>query len=582
MKKIILFCFSLFTISSSLIAQNWLWGNEASVSVNGVGDVLNANHPVSADAAGNAYITGWFENGVTFGSHTLNTNSIGAYFVKYSSAGNVLWAQQSITASTACMAQGISTASDAAGNSFFAGIFQDTVSFGAFTLREYSPSYYYMLGYGDAFLVKYGPAGNVIWAKQANLLNINSIIIMGSTATDAKGNLYEAGEFYDTVSFGTFTLTGNSGNAYLTKYSPNGNVIWARQTISASAASGASGTLTTDAAGNSYETGVFGDTVSFGAFTLINPTALSDVFIAKYDSGGNVLWAKQGLLASSASMAQGISVAVDGQGNSYIGGIFQDTLYLGAFTLISNTPASNFIAKYDHNGNVIWAKQIKILDNNGWTISSLAADTLKRGGCYFMLNTPNPGTSPYKLQIDSTLFSLSSAYTSATAFIQVDSGGNVVCGNMFTEGDEDDGDGVGCSKSGAYVYITGDLTAQTIFGNDTLPTGNDVPFIARWNPCGSFNNEGINEASPSTNSVSLFPNPNNGLFTIQVKSEELITKSIVEVYNMLGEKVYSETLNIKHLTLSIDLGTKSAGVYLYRVLNETGSLLGEGKFIIQK
>jgi hypothetical protein len=51
---------------------------------------------------------------------------------------------------------------------------------------------------------------------------------------------------------------------------------------------------------------------------------------------------------------------------------------------------------------------------------------------------------------------------------------------------------------------------------------------------------------------------------------------------MLGEIIYSNTLSIKNSTLNIDLGNKSSGVYLYRVVNETGSLIGEGKFVINK
>ncbi|HXB11365.1 MAG TPA: T9SS type A sorting domain-containing protein, partial [Bacteroidia bacterium] len=59
-------------------------------------------------------------------------------------------------------------------------------------------------------------------------------------------------------------------------------------------------------------------------------------------------------------------------------------------------------------------------------------------------------------------------------------------------------------------------------------------------------------------------------------------QSSVEVYNMLGEMVYSKPLSIVNYPLSVNLSSQSNGVYLYRVLNESGNLAGEGKFIINK
>ena len=63
--------------------------------------------------------------------------------------------------------------------------------------------------------------------------------------------------------------------------------------------------------------------------------------------------------------------------------------------------------------------------------------------------------------------------------------------------------------------------------------------------------------------------------------------SVVEVYNMLGEKVYSHYKitnpdNYRESNYQIDLSSQPNGVYLYRVITETGDLVGEGKLIIQK
>ncbi|HTB06657.1 MAG TPA: choice-of-anchor tandem repeat GloVer-containing protein [Bacteroidia bacterium] len=86
---------------------------------------------------------------------------------------------------------------------------------------------------------------------------------------------------------------------------------------------------------------------------------------------------------------------------------------------------------------------------------------------------------------------------------------------------------------------------------------------------------GINELTSSSGAVNVYPNPNNGKFTIQ--SSVISPKSLVEVYNMFGEMIYSTKLNSANT--QVDLSNNSNGVYLYRVISATGDLVSEGKFI---
>src|ERR1041385_4184161 len=71
----------------------------------------------------------------------------------------------------------------------------------------------------------------------------------------------------------------------------------------------------TDNSGNSYITGFFeSPTITFGTFTLTN-NGVSDMFIAKYDQNGNVLWAKS---AGGSSPERGYAVATDDSGNVFV------------------------------------------------------------------------------------------------------------------------------------------------------------------------------------------------------------------------------------------------------------------------
>jgi hypothetical protein len=81
--------------------------------------------------------------------------------------------------------------------------------------------------------------------------------------------------------------------------------------------------IAVDGSGNSYVTGSFQFTATFGPGEA-NQTQLtfvgnSDIFIAKYNSNGTLAWAKQ---AGGSGIDGGFGIAVDGSGNSYVTGFF--------------------------------------------------------------------------------------------------------------------------------------------------------------------------------------------------------------------------------------------------------------------
>ncbi len=77
--------------------------------------------------------------------------------------------------------------------------------------------------------------------------------------------------------------------------------------------------------------------------------------------------------------------------------------------------------------------------------------------------------------------------------------------------------------------------------------------------------------------VTLYPNPNNGKFTVQLSG--INGKSTIEVYNELGERVLKTSLTSS--SIQLDLSNNTKGVYFYKVLSETGKLVGSGRFIIE-
>ncbi len=79
----------------------------------------------------------------------------------------------------------------------------------------------------------------------------------------------------------------------------------------------------------------------------------TDAFMAKYDKNGNLIWAKQG---GSPSPEWGWGITVDKWGYVYCTGELSDTSVFGNDTLISNGDRDVFITKLDPNGNFIWTK----------------------------------------------------------------------------------------------------------------------------------------------------------------------------------------------------------------------------------
>jgi len=475
MKKL-LFVFSFLISFLFANAQSWLWGRQAIPKLGAQGD-LNSDHPVAVDASGNAYMTGVFFDTLNFGTFALTSSFESMFLAKYDEYGNVLWAKQAKNLNSLSFGMGNSVAIDRSGNVYVTGIFYDTISFGSIKISVQS-------SFSNVFLAKYDPLGNVIWAKQTIPSSNKSYGYGYSVAIDNSGNPYITGAFHDTISFGAFTLisSASQGDVFLTKYDANGNVLWAKQANNISSSSFGNGaSVATDASGNVYITGTFNDTLSFGAYTLISSPFQSafkgDVFLTKYDASGNVLWAKQAnMTTNTGSSSEATSIAIDGLGNVYITGAFNGSYTFGSFSLGPSSGA--FLVKYNAAGDVLWAKQTEIDGLSQWGGYSVASDTLNRGGGYIVMESSNG--SPFNLKFGIDTFNLNNNNQTATVIIQFDSSGSILRGSIFSEGSEDDGDGIGVDRTGQHVYVAGDLENITIFTSDTLIPIGEIPFIALW------------------------------------------------------------------------------------------------------
>jgi hypothetical protein len=144
----------------------------------------------------------------------LNTSAQTLQWVKqFGSAGNE---------------QGHTIAVDAAGDTYTAGAFEDTLDF------DPGPGVFKLVAAGsvDAFVTKLDASGNLVWAKK---IGSGTLQESGSSiALDSFGNIYISGTFRGTADFdpgsGTFNLTSAGANdIFVSKLDAMGNLVWARR-----------------------------------------------------------------------------------------------------------------------------------------------------------------------------------------------------------------------------------------------------------------------------------------------------------------------------------------------------------------
>jgi ribosomal protein S11 len=319
---------------------NVLWATSAG------GSLLEEGRGIATDASGNVVVTGFFESSsITFGNVMLaNTGGRDVFVVKFDPNGNVLWAA---SAGGNLSDEGRDIATDASGNIVVTGHFYSiSITFGTTVLVN---SALIMLS-PDVFVASYDPNGNVLWASS---IKGNSFEGSAAIATDIGGNVLVTGYFTSVVlSLGNMVLV-NTGNedVFVVKYDPNGIVLWANN---------ASGNLwdegrdiATDASGNVLVTGFFeSSSLTFGS-NILYSTGLRDIFLVKYDAGGNVLWAKN---EGTTDTEVGYSITTDVSDNILITGFFSSPQITFGTTTLTNAGWDDiFIVKLDPNGSILWA-----------------------------------------------------------------------------------------------------------------------------------------------------------------------------------------------------------------------------------
>ncbi len=342
---------------------------------------------VVTDDSGNVYtvfVMVGVGGDVTIGNTRYYSDSGGHVLAKFDDAGNVVWSRQIGIPMNYGLSKVKSIAVDKERNIIIAGSFRDDIYFDKYGQAPSTRSGFL----DDGFIAKYDKEGNYLWSH--HLRGLISSDEVTSIMTDDDGFVYAAGKFSTNVSLAgtSFTLSStNSPTGYILKLSASGSPVWIKSFDDRVEAN----QITKGNNGDFYLTGQFftNRPVDFDLSTGVADTFMlrSDgrprAFLARYNADGNIYWAKG---MGGKKDAEARSVAIDIEGNAYVGGYFQDTAYFGKDTMISTVynylllgqypwqsfKNDQFISKLDSSGNFLWTRQFRTTDAPSGTLNFVA------------------------------------------------------------------------------------------------------------------------------------------------------------------------------------------------------------------
>lgn len=351
-------------------------------------------------------------------------------------------------------------------------------------------------GFGQAFFTKYDSIGNLLWLKKIGTIS-NPIYTI---SVNKKMELVVGGGFYGTVDFdpgaGVKSYTATSLNLFLAKYDSLGNYIWANQLKGDFSPELSMGM---DTSSNIYITGEVGSTADFdpgAGYGGFANKGSYDVFIAKYNTSGTYTWVK-GFGGTATEYGRNIYVSSK---RLHVAGAFGNTVDFDAGTGVKNITAvdnhSGFFVTYDLNGNFVQA-------------------------------TPIDG-SDYE-----TCYGVAESYN----------GDIVVVGEApdfsSTLPDFDPGAPVVNLKGSYYQGIEG--------------------FVARYNVITD-----VNEIS-STNPFKIFPNPTHDQLHIESLNQQTVLA--ITIYDVMGRKILSINKEEMNETISLT-AIKNPGTYFVNIITK--------------
>lgn len=556
-KHYLLFGIILQCISVYCQTPNWLWAKTTNCGIQSYGySGYYGIENISTDKPGYIYVSGVCDS-CLLGNTIINPNSNSHFFAKYDSLGDVKWAKPANNFTISKLK------TDSTGNIFICGTIGDTAIFDNDTI----------IGPGIGFFIaKYNSSGHEQWVRRVTQQGGQTYYHSTFLTLDATDNVFITGSFFHTLNFGNIVLTDTiSGDIYIAKYDSSGNILWANGI--GTKYSIEPFTITSDNLSNLFITGLTGFN---NQYTTIGNDTLYKIngknFIAKFDSSGNPLWAKNFNISTYYTRYWGSEA--DKHGNYYFTGSYPSsnpTLSFGNITLngfINGGSNQLFLVKFDPNGNDVWAKTSLTNPISGSNNANIiATDLVNDRACNIYIT----GTFYSSILGNDTIISFGNgAHGNGDIFIvKYDSSGNELWAKSAGGDSTDWGYSIASDKS-ENIYVGGNFISNSVaFGSTTLYNshpgwgyglydhGLQNIFLAKLS---SSVNTGIQNIK-NEEVVLIYPNPTSSSFKIKLPPNS----RYIKIYNSLGQEI--QNLILKNKT-DETLEISENGVYIVQVVTE--------------
>ena len=577
MKKLLLLLtlFSAF-FANAQVVQNW---------TSGLPSGGYNNHTIATDSQGNIYSVGNY-NGTAHdfdpgtGVFNMSSFSNSMYILKLDASGNFVWAKEIGGPTTYAITSATAIAIDASDNIYVAGstdsVIATNIDFdpGTGVSNVSNPTGHYVM-----YILKLDSNGNHIWDAQFhNPANTSyDLDTIQAMKIDASGNVYATGGFNGTVDFdpgsGVTNLTSVtntlSTEIYILKLNSSGNLVWVKPlqnnaTTTDTKVNKGYG-IDFDSAGNVYSVGYFWESIDadpgIGVHSLVGYTSSNPVlsagnvlYISKLDSSGNFVWAYN--LVGDHNLQFLPSLAVDGSNNVIVSGyITGNTSGLtdfdfGAGTAYISSTSGPFVLKMDSSANFMWVKSTASITTAINAQSYGTGLTLDSSGSIYTTGGIYNGTYDFDPSAATSLLTPSGvdAYIS-----KLDTNGNFVWATKVGGTGSEWGYSIAVSPLGK-ITVSG--STDTGFNKSIVTVTGAGGFLASFTqPALATQNFNLE------NTITVYPNPSNGDFTIS--NEESLVGAKVLVYTILGQMV--KEFNLEGTTTN---ETLNPGMYLLQIEKE--------------
>jgi len=235
-------------------------------------------------------------------------------------------------------------AADGNGNVIVVGSAKGVLDFGGGALPDGGG------GNADAFVVELDRDAKHLWSKRWGAGESEEA---KGVAVDGAGNVLVVGIAWGPIDFGTGVLQPLGGaDIFLAKLAPDGSHLWSKRL-------GGVGdewatAVAVDLVGNVIVAGTYAVTVDLGGGAFPDAANDSNVFVAKYSSGGEHVWSR-GFAAAGAQVP--VAVGADHQGNVVVYGHGMGALDFGGGPLSATDGTDLFAAKLSGaDGSHVWSR----------------------------------------------------------------------------------------------------------------------------------------------------------------------------------------------------------------------------------